>query len=224
MLSLSLLSICSALCDETCTVCLSNADFELGTYRIMHSGKYCLDEDIEFNPNPGSISNPNSQFHWLPTDDILYPGSSDLLNGAYALGFFAAIAIESSDVEIDLCGQSIAQHLHHYLQQRFFAVIEIAKSPFLEGVGPTHFGPITNITNIYIHNGIIGLSSHHGIHSNEANNVILDNLVIRDFEVGGIQFNGFSGVQIRNIHIGPSATNVQRMLIFSSIFSMHICC
>ena len=200
-----------SLCDDTCDTCLTNTDFETGTYRILESGKYCLDEDIEFNPNPGSVDDPNSQFNWWPLDADLYPGSTLFENGAYALGFFAAIAIETNDVEIDLCEQTIGQHLHHYLQQRFFSVIEIAKSPFLSGVGPTDFGSISNTSNIHIHNGVIGLSSHQGIHSNEANNVVLENLVIRDFEVAGIQMNGFSGVEIRDVTIGPSATNVQRM-------------
>ena len=206
-----LLDISYSLCDETCDTCLTNADFATGTYRITESGKYCLDEDIEFNPNPGSIEDPNSQFNWWPTDTALYPGSATFQDGAYALGFFTAIAIEANNVEIDLCGQTIGQHLHHYLQQRFFSVIEIAKSPFLSGVGPTNFGPLSNTSNIHIHNGVIGLSSHQGIHANEANNVVLENLVVRDFEVAGIQMNGFTGVEIKDVAIGPSATNVQGM-------------
>eukprot|EP01084_Bolivina_argentea_P027939 51938_1 len=74
---------------------------------------------------------------------------------------------------------------------------------------PTNFGAINTIENIHIRNGIIGLSSHQGIHANEANNVTLQNLIIRDFEVAGIQMNGFTGVVIRDITVGPSATNVQ---------------
>ena len=34
----------------------------------------------------------------------------------------------------------------------------------------------------------IGLSSHHGIHSNAASNVSISNIKIFDFEVRGIQF------------------------------------
>ena len=216
-------NILNGLCDSTCDVCLINNNFESGTYRIIESGKYCLDEDIEFNPNQGTIDSPNSEFNWWPLDPLLYPGSDTFVDGAYALGFFAAITIETNDVEIDLCGQQIGQHLHHYLQQRFFSVIEIAISPFLSGVGPTTFGSISNTSNIYIHNGIIGLSSHQGIHSNEANNVIIENLIIRDFEVAGIQMNGFTGVQIKDVTIGPSATNVQRMLfIMDILFSYFV--
>ena len=205
-----LLAPAFSLCDNTCSVCLTQTDFQSGTYRIVDAGKYCLDEDIEFNPLPGPIESPNTDFHWFPSNSALYPGSDVFVNGSFALGFFAAISIETNDVELDLCEQSISQHLHHYLQQRFFAVIEINQAPFLEGVGPTDFGPISNISNIYIHNGAIGLSSHHGIHANEANNVTIENLIIRDFEVAGIQFNGFSNVKISDSIIGPSATNVLR--------------
>ena len=202
-----------SVCDFSCNICLTSNDFLSGTYRIISSGKYCLDEDIEFNPLSGNIDSPNIDFNWFPSNNVLYPGSSDFIHGPFALGFFAAITIETNNVEIDLCQQTISQHFHHYLQQRFFSVIEIAKTPFLEGSGPTNFGSITNITNIHIHNGIIGLSSHHGIHSNEANNVTLNNLIIRHFEVAGIQFNGFTDLKINDIVIGPSATNVQRMFV-----------
>lgn len=62
---------------------LTQEDFEEGTYRITTSGKYVLDEDIEFGPQ---VSND----YWPPMDlwDV-YPPS------AYYLGFFAAITIEA---------------------------------------------------------------------------------------------------------------------------------
>ena len=112
ILLVSLVSILSQLsigCHKSCDVCLSSKDFESGTYRIRDSGKYCLDQDIEFNPSD----------HWFPTDPVQFPGCHSHREGAYALGFFAAIAIEADDVELDLEGHSISQHETHYLQQRY---------------------------------------------------------------------------------------------------------
>ena len=94
----------SIACSRSCDECLSVEDFNDGTYRIRESGKYCLSEDIEFNPSD----------HWFPTNALQYPGCHSHLGGAYALGFFAAITIETDDVELDLNGWSIEKHLHHH--------------------------------------------------------------------------------------------------------------
>lgn len=201
-------------CHRSCDYCLSSSDFKYGTYRIKKSGKkYCIDEDIEFNPLKGKINAPNNREYWFPTDSKKYPGCESNTNGAYALGFFAAIAIEADNVELDLEKNTIKQHKYHYFQQRFFSIIEIGKSPFIKGSGPTSFGKLSTVKNVYIHNGKLGLSSHHGIHSNNAENIHLENLEIRDFEVGGIQMNGFRNLKIIDIDIGPSATNVKGMVI-----------
>lgn len=41
-------------------------------------------------------------------------------------------------------------------------------------------------------NGILGRSSHHGIHGNSMAEIFLYDLKIKDFEVGGISLNGAS--------------------------------
>ncbi|ETO35330.1 hypothetical protein RFI_01733, partial [Reticulomyxa filosa] len=115
-------------------------------------------------------------------------------------------------VEIDLNGKEIEMSVEFRVQQRFYANIEIGSAPFIQGQGPAHFGPFlspqSGVSNIWIHNGHLGWSSHHGIHSNGATNVTLSELHIYEFEVGGIQMNHFSNVIIRNVEIGPSAVNV----------------
>ena len=186
----------------------------LETYRIVESGKYCIDEDIKFNPLPGDITQPNNhdKVNWFPRDPSKFPGCDTNTNGAYALGFFAAITIETSNVELDLENKEIKQHQSHYFQQRFFSIIEIGKAPFIKGSGPTNFGKISTVKNVYIHNGKLGLSAHHGIHSNNAKKITIEDLKIFDFEVAGIQFNGFRDLTLRNLEIGPSANDVKGIL------------
>ena len=93
---------------------------------------------------------------------------------------------------------------------RFFSILEIGNTPFVTGSGPTDFGELHSVRNVFVHDGHLGLSSHHGIHSNGARDVVIENMEITDFEVAAVQFNGFSGVQINNVRIGPSAQNVLR--------------
>ena len=123
-------------CDSTCDYCLSNWNFTKGTYRIMESGKYCLSEDIVFNPNPAPISDPNRYLAWYPNynDPYYFNQSQNLGFGPYSLGFFACITIETDDVELDLYGYTIEQHPLFYLQQRFYSHIEIGNAPFLSGI------------------------------------------------------------------------------------------
>ena len=166
-----------------CDLCLDNEAFSMGTYRILKSGKYCLSEDIVFNPRePEDLSSPNSNiYNWYPGeygefDFLSYPGTlgniarGDAINGPFAGGFFAAISVETVDVEIDLNGYSISQHPHFYTQQRFYSNIEVQNKPYDElskrTTGIWMWGPNAVVDNVYIHNGELGLSSHHGIHSN----------------------------------------------------------
>ena len=52
--------------------------------------------------------------------------------------------------------------------------------------------------NVIIKNGVIGLSSHHGIYGHFNKNVLIEN-------AHGVQFNGFDGVTINNCEIGPTS-------------------
>ncbi|CAE8641398.1 unnamed protein product [Polarella glacialis] len=176
---------------------LRERDFRKGTYRIKLPGVYKLMTDIEFYPSPQTNFFP-------PENSTEYP-----LRNGYHLGFFAAISIETSGVVIDLNGKTIRQSRAHHLLQRFFAVIELASRPFIAKVGPPQFGIVTEeinfATDAVIENGILGLSSHHGIHGNRNSRIFLKNLVIRDFEVGGISLNGAEELLIQNVTIGPTA-------------------
>ena len=193
-----------------CEYYISQTNVDHGTYRIIHEGVYCLTENIIFNPEPGHIDVPNNDNNWwFPHNDTLFPGSINNMDGAFALGFFAVITIEAHNVILNLNGFTISYHFHFYLQQRYGSIIEIACSPFIPSVGPADFGRRwLNLENVTICNGELGLSSHHGIHSNNATNLHIFNLKIYDFEVAAIQLNGFDGAYIGNVDIGPSSQNV----------------
>jgi hypothetical protein len=126
------------------------------------SGVYGLCEDVSFCPNA-----PLSD--GIVDDDAFDPiFPSDIYDEhAYALGFFAAIAIAVSDVTIHLNGYTIDQCEGHALMQRFFSIIELAAEPFISNAGPHMFvGPnetfvCGNNVNI-LGPGIMGRSSHHG--------------------------------------------------------------
>ena len=85
----------------------------------------------------------------------------------YSLGFFAAIVIAADNVYLNLCGHRIEQSKAFALQQRFFAIIELADAPFIPNQGPGDFSKkIRSCRNVSIRRGTLGRSSHHGIHGN----------------------------------------------------------
>ena len=179
------------------TIYLFNKDFENGTLRIKKPGIYKLQENIVFNPNKSNDFSPTEK----QISSNLYPQN---MSGPFHLGFFAAITVESPDVIIDLNNFSISQHSHHNLQQRFYANIELANSPFIPRQGPSSFvsdNGYRPANKVLIMNGHLGRSSHHGIHGNSANNVVLHNLTIDNFEVAGIALNGTTTAVLNEIQV-----------------------
>lgn len=157
------------------------ADFEKGTLIINEPGKYKLCEDIVFDP---------IQDKALPVTEMYLPDFNIYDEKAYGLGFFAAIAISASDVEIYLNNFSIEQSAAHALMQRFFAIIELANSPFLQSVGPAQFvgeEGFQAASNVLIQGpGTLGRSAHHGVHGNENLNITIRNVTFQDFEVAAV--------------------------------------
>ena len=154
---------------------LTQNDFTEGTVRITKPGIYILKENIIFNPNQSNDFFPRmNQLEKFPMGN----------SGPFHLGFFAAITVESDNVMIDLNGKTIKQSALHNIEQRFYAHIELASSPFIPNQGPGDFGKTIKIPkNVCIMNGTLGLSSHHGIHGNKMENVVIHNVVFKDFEV-----------------------------------------
>jgi len=199
-------------------VYLSQQDFMDGTYRITEPGTYVFTEDVEFNFNAptdeerdSALFSPNSyeDLWWMPRPDgsqeDKYQGGSTW-SGPYQLGFFSGITVECSDVVIDLGGHTVGMSEEFYLQQRFFSIIELAKKNFVSGQGPVDFGAyLSSASNVVIKNGALSRASHHCIHGNGASNIVIDNIHAYNFDVAGIQLNGFDNIEITNCDIGPSS-------------------
>lgn len=168
---------------------LTQQDFIHGTYRITKPGIYKLSENIIFDPEKDNDYQPQlAQYHTPP----------------YILGFFAAITVECEEVIIDLNQYTLEQSLAHSIQQRFYSNIELSSGPFMPGQGPGNFGShIKSAYKCIIMNGTLGRSSHHGIHGNATEMVLIHNLKIHTFEVAGIAINGCNSLRINKCKIGP---------------------
>lgn len=106
--------------------------------------------------------------------------------------------MESPDIVLDLNGYTIQMTELFALQQRFFAVIELADQPFIKAQGPapidadgsTFGGEVVACSNCVIKNGILGRSAHHGIHGHSATGLLIKDLLINDYEVAAISGHG----------------------------------
>ncbi len=158
----------------------------------------------QFQFGPGSAFSPGG-----PLDARYDPAG-------YGVGFFAAIAIQTDGVTLDLNGHTLEQSAEHALLQRFFAIIELADQPFLPAQGPASFGSeLDAATNVTIKNGTLGRSSHHGIHGNANVNVTVKNVNFNGYEVGAVALNGVDGLLIQN-SVARNRRNVPVVGTFSS--------
>ena len=180
---------------------LSQKDFNQGPLRIQKSGLYIFTEDVTFD------FGAENDYPYFPdiSEKEDYPGAGEY-RGEWHMGYFAGITIEADDVTIDLGGYELKQSIEFYFQQRFFTHIELSSGQFLPGQGPGFFGadPVF-INNFELRNGILGRSSHFGIHGNYPNGFVLKDIHIRHFGTHGIQLNGWENVEMDNIEIGPSS-------------------
>ena len=190
---------------------LRQSNFTNGTVRITKPGIYILQENIAFEPNASN--------DFMPMGSQIASGQYPVgTAGAYHLGFFAAITIETTGVILDLNGKTIKQTALHNLQQRFYANIEMASAPFIPAQGPATFSTPSNFKfgdTVLIKNGILGSSSHHGIHGNKMKNIILQNLLIENFEVAGIALNGTINSILDTITIQNTSLNIRVLSTYS---------
>ena len=156
----------------------------LKTIHLDSNKNYFLEKDIIIDLNP------------------LFPSKNDIEENSFLrYGFFAGIVMDGNDIHLDLKGFSIKMSVEANLNLRFFSLIELNNSPFPLNDGlPLDKAKIkwSAGKNITIKNGTLGLSSHSGIHGNNNSNVLIENLIIKDFEVGGIMLNG--GSRIKNFY------------------------
>ena len=207
--------------DALPVVYLSQTDFISGTYRISERGEYILTEDIviafnepsdeiqsdsDFSPNAYDIDD----LYWYPRrdQDTEYPGLYSY-HSKFTLGFFAGISIECDDVIINLNGYSLAMQQTFYFQQRFFSLIEFGNQPFISGQGPANWGAdAVFANNVIIKDGVLGLSSHHSLHGNQNDNVLVSNVRMTQFDVAGFGCNACTNVVVEDCIIGPQNTNI----------------
>eukprot|EP01084_Bolivina_argentea_P014718 27532_1 len=205
---------------------LTQEDFKYGTYRIRECGEYIFtqdiicdfngptqDEELHSNFSPNRID--SNELYWFPTieqanKDNDYPGLYDFI-GSYALGFFAGITIECNNVIINLNGFSFLMNKKFYLQQRFFSLIELASKQFEPLEGPSDWGWKNEFYASYVEikgPGVLGLTSHHGIHGNNAHNINIHDINIKSFDVSGISCNGCTYLTIENVIVGPQNIHI----------------
>ena len=192
---------------------LTQKDFEKGTLILKEDNRhYQLKENIIFHPN--------AQNDFLPRKDQV-----EYQTLGFSLGFFAVIVISGKNILLDLNGFTISASEEFTLQQRFFSIIELADAPFIPGEGPGNFSSgIKSAKNVVIKNGTLGLSSHHGIHGNLAENVLIEKLTIRDFEFVGLALNGCSNVAIKDVQIKNNRQNVPVMATYSAARFIKMFC
>ena len=106
--------------------------------------------------------------------------------------------------------------------QRFFAVIELASSPFISAKGPAQFvsnngAAFKAANNVKIFGpGVIGRSSHHGIHGNNNSNVTITGITFRDFEVAAVAMNRIHTLEIRDNFVSNNRHDVPVVGMFSA--------
>lgn len=205
------------------TIYLTQESFKHGTIRVLVPCKLVLCESIAFNPNHGLKSDGSLTPHvernndWFPhADQTAYftPTQSqrhgDSPSHAFRLGFFAMITIEHSQgTVIDLNGFTLGSHPLFALQQRFHAVIELANQPFVPNQGPAMFGQnLRAAGKVWIKNGTIGRSSHHGIHGNGMKDILISDVTFVDYEVAAISLNGGKRILIQDCQVKGTFKNI----------------
>ena len=190
------------------TLRLVQEDFANGSVVLDRPIYTQLQENIAFEPvNAMNLTTGAIRCDVDPYQLYCTAGGTRPKNG-FVLGFFAAIVISSSHVSIDLNGYEIKHGPTFVTLQRFASVIELGASPFISGQGPATFAGIEELSNIFVLNGVIGRSSHHGIHGNEISNVLLKDIVFRHYEIAAISISGASNVRMENIRADGHWSNV----------------
>ncbi len=172
-----------------------------------------LMEDISFNPNKSSDTFPPHLSGYVQPQQYQYYDPQ-----AFGIGFFAAIVIQADNIVLDLNDYTLEQSREHSIQQRFYANIELADQPFVPEQGPADFGEdITSAENVSIINGRLGKSSHHGIHGQLPTNILVQDVVIEQFEVAGISLHGAQDISIANVDINGQDPDVEMLGLWSSL-------
>ena len=132
----------------------------------------------------------------------------------------AAIKIACDNVTIDLNNHSISQSKRFVCEQRVYSIIELNKKVFTNSGRNFEPGPQIEqpgCSNITIKNGIIGRTSHFGIHGTNTNMVFIKNVKFIDFEVSGIWLNNAKMCHIDDCYLS-GLTNASQPVCELSAF------
>lgn len=186
-------------------VLLDQDDFSSGTLRIKKPIKLKFKESVSFNPNRGQFLpdgkvDPARTLDWFPRGPVLQPEYYEAgVARAYGLGFFAAIAVESPEVIVDLNTKTLSMHPEFAVMQQFYSHIELASQPFAPANGPFDFGSdLTAARKVWIKNGVLDNSTHQAIHGNNNSDIRISGVTISDYSVAGISLNGSERVVIKD--------------------------
>ena len=193
---------------EAC-IPLYQADFANGTF-LATTDHVCyeLQEDIEFDPAPWADYRASAVEPYASIP-------------AFAADFFAAFAVSARGVTLDLNNYEIRQSVAHRLQQRFFAIIEVADRPFIRGQGPADFsdtmpGAVIGAKEFKLLNGRLGRSSHHGVHGNNPTEMLIADVDMNTYEVAAISINGARDVVVHNVRALGTDTHIPVLATYSS--------
>jgi len=177
---------------------LKNSDLAAGPLRIKAPCIIKFQESVIFSPNEA--------YDFFPTSQQL---RKEYDKFSYRLGFFTAIAIETTEtVIIDLNGYTLAASEIFAVQQRFHSLIELGDQPFNPSTGPADFGADIRVAkNVWIKNGTLGRTSHHSIHGNGCENIVISDITFKEYEVAAISLNGCRKIYVKNCQC--DGTNTQ---------------
>ncbi len=177
-------------------VLVRDHDVKSGTLRIVQPACIRVVEDlvIDFRAQ-----------HDYRVDPVAQP---QYAARAFSLGFFAGFSVETSRWVIDLGGHTVVQSRAFYLQQRFYAHVELADRPFVDGQGPGDFGEhgAAAASEGVLMNGHFGLSSHHAVHGNGAHHVLFEKLTLDTYDVAGVSLNDGHAIVLRQVEMRGTAT------------------
>lgn len=171
---------------------------------VIERTRYIKQSD--FSGGPVYVDQPNTRV--VLTEDVVVDFSR-IPRGAespFHLGFFGAIIVRAGGIDIDLNGHRIDQAEVYRSRQRFFALIEVGVTP-LPGNGRVGFTTKeVPLNDISIRNGVLGASSHFGIHSVAGGyRWKIKHIKFDMFETGAISLTAVNDCLITDCDIGHSA-------------------
>ena len=137
----------------------------------------------------------------------------------FHLGLWAAISIMGKNIVLDLNGHTISMTTNFQRQQRFFSLIELASQPFPKGIAGFPKEPIC-AENVTIMGGTLCNTSHHCIHGNNNKDIIIENMVMKDFEVAAIAINNADNLIIREIDINGTSRDITVLSTYSTVVDL----